>query len=75
VVARRRDGARQGQLETHAAAAQAAAVGRAPEDVEAFARASDAVLRAALEEYGLDWAAAERVAGKARESGLEAIGV
>ncbi|WP_093622734.1 hypothetical protein [Streptomyces sp. 3213.3] len=68
-------GRRKAELETDAAAAQAAVTGRMPEDIEAFARASDAALRAALDEYGLDWVAVERVAAKAREAGLEAIGV
>jgi len=58
-------------VQTEADSARAIA---ADTDVTAYARASDTALRAALEAYGLDWASAERVATKAREAGLKAIG-
>ena len=59
-------------LDAQLAEARRAAAGHG--DVTAYAQASDAALRAALEEYGLDWASAERAAARAREAGLKAIG-
>ena len=62
-------------LEAEVSAAAQVTGSRTSGDVEAYAKASDATLRAALEEYGLEWSAAERVAARAREAGLSAIGV